>query len=186
MDFPDLIRSLDAAVDAADDATRCSAVADALKDAIRDGGSFLSPSVCEPIEGHYGRRLLHRDPAGRYTMIAMIWGAGQGTALHDHAGIWCVEAVYQGNVRVTSFARTADKDSCNGVYDFRKEDEIVTGVGDAGALIPPYEYHVLENAGEPTAVTIHVYGGEMEVCRIFEPLAGGGWQRVEKSLAYDG
>ena len=185
MDLQDLLRSLDAAVDAPDDATRCSAVADALRNAIGAGRRFLDPAVCEPLDGHYGRRLLHRDPAGRYTVIAMIWGQGQGTALHDHAGIWCVEAVYQGDVRVVSYARCTDKDSCKGIYDFRLEDDIVTSVGQAGALIPPYEYHVIENAGEPTAVTIHVYGGEMEVCRIFEPLPEGGWRKVEKSLAYD-
>ncbi len=26
----------------------------------------------------------------------MTWGPGQGTPLHDHAGIWCVEGVVEG------------------------------------------------------------------------------------------
>lgn len=185
MDVQDLIRMLDGAVEAPDDATRCARVADALRTAVGDGNAFLDPEILQPVEGHYGRRLVHSDPAGRYTVIAMIWGEGQGTPLHDHAGIWCVECVYQGKVRVVSFARQADRDSVRGIYDFRQEDDIVTGVGEAGALIPPYEYHRIENAGGPTAVTIHVYGAEMEVCRVFEPLPEGGWRRVEKELAFD-
>ena len=46
----------------------------------------------------YGRRLLHRDPRGRYTVVVMTWGPGQGTPIHDHANLWCVECVYRGNV----------------------------------------------------------------------------------------
>ena len=185
MDLQELIQRLDAAVEAPDDASRCEAVASALRSTVRDDGAFLDEAMTRPVAGHYGRRLLHQDPTGRYTVIVMIWGEGQGTPLHDHAGIWCVECVYQGSVRVTSYAREADRDSMRGIYGFRREEDIVTGVGDAGALIPPWEYHVLENASSETAVTIHVYGGDMEVCRIFEPQPDGGWRRVEKELAYD-
>ena len=167
-----------------DDTARCDTIADALRQATRVGG-FLGEEVCAPVDGHYGRRLLHQDPAGRYTVIAMIWGEGQGTPLHDHAGIWCVECVYQGQVEVVSYDRVADKDSVNRVFDFRRAESVVTGVGTAGALIPPYEYHTIENAGGGTAVTIHVYGGEMEVCNIFEPLEAGGYRKVDRELSYD-
>ena len=36
-------------------------------------------------------------------MVAMTWGPGQGTPIHDHAGIWCVEGVIQGEMTVTSY-----------------------------------------------------------------------------------
>jgi predicted metal-dependent enzyme (double-stranded beta helix superfamily) len=26
-----------------------------------------------------------------FSVIAMTWGPGQGTPIHDHAGMWCVE-----------------------------------------------------------------------------------------------
>jgi hypothetical protein len=57
------------------------------------------------------------------------------------------------------------------------------GVGEAGALIPPFEYHLLENAGEAPAVTLHVYGGETTRCHIFEP-SGNGWLRRYRELTY--
>jgi predicted metal-dependent enzyme (double-stranded beta helix superfamily) len=185
MELQDLLRMLDQAVEAKDDETRCAGVAEALRTVVGSGNRFLDSELLEPVEGHYGRRLIHNDPAGRYTVIAMIWGEGQGTPLHDHAGIWCVECVYQGEVRVQSYARRADVDSVKQVYNFELEGDVVTCVGEAGALIPPYEYHVIENAGSPTAATIHVYGGEMEVCRVFEPRTEGGWRRVEKELVFD-
>ena len=46
--------------------------------------------------------------------------------------------------------------------------------GSAGALIPPFEHHVLANARPDRAsLTLHVYGGEMDHCDIFEPVERG-------------
>ena len=73
-------------------------------------------------------------------MLAMVWDRGQGTPLHDHA--WHVVrqgAVYRGRIRVTSYAvRGGDPETA--VVQFTKEKEILAGVGEAGALIPPFEY----------------------------------------------
>ena len=33
----------------------------------------------------------------------MTWGPGQGTPLHDHAGIWCVECVVEGEMEVRQY-----------------------------------------------------------------------------------
>jgi hypothetical protein len=53
-------------------------------------------------------------------------------------------------------------------------------------LIPPYEYHVLGNAlPEQNSVTLHIYGGEMTRCSIYEPQPDGLWRRREKRLEYD-
>jgi predicted metal-dependent enzyme (double-stranded beta helix superfamily) len=118
----------------------------------------------------------------RYSVLAMVWNVGQGTPLHDHSGTWCVECVYQGRIRVTSYSvRGGDPES--GVVQFARETEILAGPAEAGALIPPFEYHVLANAGDQPAVTIHVYGGEMTSCHIYEPVEGG-WRRRYRALEY--
>jgi hypothetical protein len=70
------------------------------------------------------------------------------------------------------------------VVQFEKESVVHAGVGEAGALIPPFEYHVLENAGDVPAITIHVYGEEMTYCHVFEPVDGGGYRRVYRELQY--
>ena len=88
----------------------------------------------------------------------MVWDHRQGTPLHDHAGMWCVECVYQGKIRVTSYS-VHGGDPETGVVQFEKEKAVHAGVGEAGALIPPFEYHVLENASDqPLAWNIGTTG----------------------------
>ena len=178
----ELIRRLDEAVGAPDDAARCQNVKRVLVDVVASGEQFLDPPYLTPAPGKYARRLLHRDPEGRYSALVMVWDHGQGTPLHDHAGMWCVECVYRGKIRVTSYS-VHGGDPETGVVQFEKEKVIHAGVGEAGALIPPFEYHVLENAADTPAVTIHVYGGDMTYCHIFEPVDGG-WRRKFKELRY--
>jgi len=178
----DLIRRLDTAVAGNDDETRCGDVKRALTEVVSRGAELLAAPFLEPRPDRYARRLLHRDPAGRYTVLAMVWDKGQGTALHDHGGMWCVECVYRGRIRVTSWSIRGG-DAERGVVQFARETDVLAGPAEAGALIPPFEYHVLANADDEPAVTIHVYGGEMTSCHIYEPVEGG-WRRRYKTLEY--
>jgi len=178
----DLIRRLDEAVADPNDESCCGRVKRALIDVIEGGALSLPEPFLRPVPDRYARRLLHRDPAGRYTVIAMVWGQGQGTPLHDHAGIWCVECVYTGRIHVTSYAVRGGNPE-TGIVEFERQSEIVAGPGEAGALIPPFEYHVIANPDADTAVTIHVYGGEMTHCHVFVP-ADGGFRRQYRALAY--
>lgn len=179
----DLVQRIDGVLAAApDDAGRCRGVKKVLEETLLADTEFLEPRFLEPHPERYARRLLHRDPQNRYTVIAMVWNVGQGTPLHDHAGIWCVEVVYQGRIRVTSY-NAMGGDPERDLVQFRQEKVIHAGVGEAGALIPPFEYHVLENADTRPAVTIHVYGGELDHCHIFEQVDGG-WLRKYRELTY--
>ena len=178
----DMIRRLDAAVAENDDEIRCRNVKRVLTEVVAQGGELLDTPFLEPRPERYARRLLHLDPSRRYSVLAMVWNVGQGTPLHDHSGTWCVECVYRGRIRVTSWSvRGGDPES--GVVQFARESEILAGPAEAGALIPPFEYHVLANAGDQPAVTIHVYGGEMTSCHIYEPVEGG-WRRRYRALEY--
>jgi len=181
----ELIRRLDAAVAADDDAARCRNVKHVLTDVVRPGETFVPESFMRAATGQYARRLLHRDPAGRYTVLVMVWDQGQGTSLHDHAGMWCCECVYRGRIRVTSYSITGG-DPEHDLVEFREQSVVHAGIGEAGALIPPFEYHMIENPTDQTAVTIHVYGGEMKFCHVYEPVGGGGYRRQYKELSYRG
>src|SRR5262245_54968716 len=87
----ELIRRLDEAVAIQDDEVRCRNVKRVLTDVVESGKDFLDASFLQPTHDSYARRLLHRDPEGRYSALVMVWDKAQGTALHDHAGMWCVE-----------------------------------------------------------------------------------------------
>jgi hypothetical protein len=113
----------------------------------------------------------------------MVWDRGQGTGLHDHAGIWCVECVYEGRIRVTSYSiRGGDPE--RDLVVFEQEAVATAGVGEAGALIPPFEYHRLINPDPAPAVTLHVYGGEMTHCHVYEPEPDGRYRRTWRELRY--
>jgi predicted metal-dependent enzyme (double-stranded beta helix superfamily) len=134
-----------------------------------------------PVEGKYARRLLHLDPQNRYVVMVMVWNTGQGTPLHDHDHLWCVECVYRGRIRVVPFDLV---DQVGVAYRFTPQAPIYAGPGEAGALIPPYEYHTLENASDDPSVTIHVYGGEMTACDIFLDNGDGTYRREHRELSY--
>ena len=152
-----------------------------LIDSMQCGALALPPELRRPIDGTYARRLLHRDPAGQYTMVVMTWGPGQKTALHDHAGIWCVECVVDGNMEVAQYDLMSETD---GAFRFEQRNHVVAGRGSAGCLIPPFEYHTLANALDEPSITLHIYGGEMTACHVFEPIADGRYVRVERPLFY--
>jgi predicted metal-dependent enzyme (double-stranded beta helix superfamily) len=178
----ELIQRLDAAVAAADSESRCQNVKNVLIDVVKSGEEFILAPFLRPAPNRYARRLLHRDPRGLYTIVVMVWDRGQGTPLHDHSGMWCVECVYRGRIRVTSFSALSDPEA--ETVAFEKESVVVAGVGEAGALIPPFEYHMIENPDPTPAVTIHVYGGDMISCHAFVPEAKGRYRRESRELSY--
>ena len=152
-----------------------------LIDSLQHGALDLPAAMKSPRPDTYARRLFHRDPSGEYTMVVMTWGPGQRTALHDHAGIWCVECVLDGNMEVAQYDLVSER---AGAFRFEQRNRIVAGRGTAGCLIPPFEYHTLGNAAPTPSVTLHVYGGEMDHCHVFEPSADGSYRRIRKDLCY--
>ena len=126
----------------------------------------------QPRPDAYARRLLHRDPQGRYSAIVMTWGPGQGTAVHDHGGLWCVEGVVDGEIAVTQYLVQQETD---GYYRVTPIGSLLAGTGSAGCLIPPTDHHVLANARPAKAsVTLHVYGGDLDDCKVFLPATPDG------------
>ena len=72
----------------------------------------------------------------------------------------------------------------DGRYRFEPKGCVHAEVGSAGCLIPPFEYHVLANPTASPAITLHVYGGEMTSCHVFEPRPDGAYVRRERPLCY--
>jgi 3-mercaptopropionate dioxygenase len=178
-----LVQAVDAAMRAGsiDEITR--AVQTALQSATRQGEIALPARFTSVRPDTYARRLLHRDPQTGYTIVVMTWGPGQQTSLHDHAGMWCVECVVDGALRVEQFDLL---DEQAGRLRFARQKVVRAGVGDAGCLIPPFEYHILGNAlTDRSSVSVHVYAGEMERCNVYVDSGTGYWTREARCLAYD-
>jgi predicted metal-dependent enzyme (double-stranded beta helix superfamily) len=165
---PELVSRLDQAVRAGSVEAITREVKQVLEELLGGGAVRLPDAFRAPRPDSYARRLLHRDPAGRYTAIVMTWGVGQGTPVHDHGGLWCVEGVVDGEIAVTQYDVTRhDGDR----YRIEARDTLRAGIGDAGRLIPPTDHHVIANARpDAPSLTPHVYGGDLFHCQVLVPL----------------
>lgn len=176
-----LIARLDTDTAGEDSKARCEAVKQTLIEEIGGRALELPAEFTRPCAKSYARRLLHKTD--RYVIVVMVWDAHQGTPIHDHDGNWCVECVYDGIIRVRSFDLIGTPD--DKIVSFRKANEVSAHKGMAGSLIPPFDYHIIENpADDDPAVTVHVYGGEMQGCHAYSELHDGRYERVRKELCY--
>jgi predicted metal-dependent enzyme (double-stranded beta helix superfamily) len=186
MEFPGcrtLIARIDEALAAREDSGVANALREAMCSLIRNPDVRLPACVLDPVEGHYARRELYRSEEHGYSVIAMTWGPGQGTPIHDHAGMWCVEGVWHGQLEITQYEFLGERpDGCA----FRAAGTINAGFGSAGSLIPPYEYHAIRNPStDAPAVSLHVYKGEMRSCCVFQPLHDDLYRRDTRELGFD-
>ena len=174
---------LDAAVALGDVQAVTAALRDALARLIADPDVRLPDCVHAPLAGHYARRELYRSRVHGYSVVAMTWGPGQGTPLHDHDGRWCVEGVWQGQLDIVQYELL---EQAGERFRFRVAGRSCAGPGSAGSLIPPHEYHTIHNADpDVLAISVHVYQAPLERCASFSPREDGWFVRESTQLATD-
>ena len=156
---------------------------DGLCRLIKTKAVSLPDCVFEPVEGHYARRELYACPERGTTIVAMTWAPAQGTPIHDHCGLWCVEGVWQGQLEITRYElEEEDGDRAR----FTRYETLMAGAGSAGSLLPPHEYHTIRNpSSDRIAISLHVYQKAMGTCATFEPLGGDWYLRGSKALCLD-
>lgn len=178
-----LVEALDAAVASGDEHAITASLRGTLCRMIRDRDVALPDCVYEPIDDHYARREIYRSPTHGYSVVAMTWGPGQGTPVHDHCGLWCVEGVWDGELEITQY-ELLERDGEH--FRFRAAGGMQAGPGSAGSLIPPHEYHTIRNTSpDSVAVSLHIYKAPMECCSMFVPRDGEWFARLDKSLSTD-
>ena len=162
-----LLAALDHAVQLTGTEAVTLALQRVLREAITDARINLPACIHQPVPGHYARRELYRSPVHGYSVVAMTWGPGQATPLHDHSGLWCVEGVWSGTLQITQYALQAQAGER---FQFRAGRGLLAGPGSAGCLIPPHEYHTICNPSpDQIAVSVHVYQRVMQRCTVFLP-----------------
>lgn len=112
-----------------------------------------------------GRYLCYRDPDFGFVVMVMVWGAGHGSAIHDH-GTWGVEAVLKNALRVTNYTGCEVNPQPTG--------DMVIGPGEIMHNLPPdRDVHKVEHPGAgESAISLHIYGREMSGNRQFVPGEG--------------
>jgi 3-mercaptopropionate dioxygenase len=97
---------------------------------------------------------LHSEPDSSFSIVALVWRTGQTTRIHDHV-TWGAFAVIQGAEHEELF--TLDEDgSC-----LVEAGSTVNAMGDVSAFAPPGDIHRVRNAGNRTAISIHIYGTDV-------------------------
>ena len=178
----ELVARLDAAVLAGSPEAITARVKRDLEDILGRSALVIPDRFRVTRPDTYARRLLYQDPENRYTAVVMTWGPGQGTPVHDHGGLWCVEGVVEGEMSVTQYYVRAEGERFRVTPVGRP---LSAGVGTAGRLIPPTDYHVLANAeSDRASITLHVYGGTLDGCHIFQPAADGLYEQSTRALSY--
>jgi predicted metal-dependent enzyme (double-stranded beta helix superfamily) len=181
----ELIHAIDTAVSKDTTFAITDSLRNSLCDLMRSHAVTLPECVFETAEGRYARRELYQSEDHGYCVVAMTWGPGQGTPIHDHCGMWCVEGVWSGALEVVQYERLASDE--NDHYRFQPVGSIQAGPGSAGSLIPPHEYHTIRNpSSDSVAVSLHIYSGQMTHCAIFQPAEGEScYDRCDRQLGLD-
>jgi predicted metal-dependent enzyme (double-stranded beta helix superfamily) len=115
---------------------------------------LVAPTQRMPSADCYARHVIHSDPAGRFTILSLVWMPGQFSPPHAHQ-TWCAYAVRDNTLTETEYAfdhatmkamplRTVERRA--GYCSF----------GHAGLD----QIHRLGNAGVLPAISLHIYGVE--------------------------
>jgi predicted metal-dependent enzyme (double-stranded beta helix superfamily) len=98
--------------------------------------------------------VLHSEPDGSFSIVALVWRPGQMTRIHDHV-TWGAFAVIQGVEHEELFA--LDEAGASLV----ETGSTVNATGDVSGFAPPGDIHRVRNAGGRTAISIHIYGTDV-------------------------
>jgi len=149
-----LVAEIGGACDGAPEAMKDRVIA-ALLAAVTQAG-LLTDEQRLPQSGCYARHLLHSDPAGRFTIVAIVWDPGQFSPPHAHH-TWCAYAVHENALHETLYAW----DGANGTAQPAQVEVRSPGYG-CFAHSGLDQIHRLGNSGSRPAISIHVYGVERE------------------------
>lgn len=151
-----LIAATRAVVQSEGDPARAGlAVAELLRPYL-DATDFLTPEQLEPSETCYRQHILHVEPDGSFSIVALVWRPGQSTPIHDHVS-WCVVGVHRGEEHETVY-QIADPESDPHLVVVGHK---VNPAGCCAALVPPGDIHHVANNGNGLAVSLHIYGADI-------------------------
>jgi predicted metal-dependent enzyme (double-stranded beta helix superfamily) len=117
---------------------------------------LLTAEQREGDPDRYRQHLLHVEPDGAFSVVALVWLPGQSTTIHDHVS-WCTVGVHEGCESETRYRLTGPEVRSRLVETGR----CVNRPGEVSAVAPPGDIHRVANAGPGTAISLHVYGADV-------------------------
>lgn len=120
---------------------------------------FLHVEQLEPSADCYRQHVLHVEPDGSFSVVALVWLPGQATPVHDHVS-WCVVGVHCGAEHETLYQL---QNGNGGAAHLVPTGHAINPAGAVAALVPPGDIHHVENGGAELAVSLHIYGANIAV-----------------------
>ncbi|GAA1307528.1 hypothetical protein Psi02_45940 [Planotetraspora silvatica] len=159
---PESLSSLEPMYAAIRAATRVPADWQAVVDAVVADLSGKLPPADEVLRevpararrGSDRSQVLHVEPDGSFSVVAIIFQPGQATSVHDHT-TWCAVAVVAGAEHEERFS-----------LDESGRTLLPTGTrthqaGTVSGFAPPGDIHRVTNPGSSVGVSLHVYGTDI-------------------------
>lgn len=128
--------------------------------ALVSADDWLPDALAVPSPESYRQYLLYCDPLERFSAVSFVWQPGQKTPVHDHT-VWGLVGVMRGEELCREYAGAVAG------RPMQPTGEHVSRPGDVDRVSPRIgDIHVVSNPGRTTtAVSIHVYGGNIGAVR---------------------
>ncbi|WP_019549005.1 cysteine dioxygenase family protein [Streptomyces sulphureus] len=132
---------------------------------------LLTPEQHEGDPHRYRQHLLHAEPDGSFSVVALVWLPGQSTSIHDHVA-WCVTGVHHGEEHERRY-RLRPAESAAAQARLVPTQDVVSPTGTVAGFAPPGDIHRVWNGGTGTAISLHLYGADVSrlgssVRRVYE------------------
>lgn len=155
-------------------------VTDQIRDCLPGHREVLAAVPAEARHGHDRSQVLHVEPDGTFSVVAMISRPGQATGIHDHT-TWCVVALVAGSETEERFRLDDDGTGLELLGVRTDQPGVVSG------FAPPGDIHRVTNGGDTVSTSLHVYGTDVDrigtsVRRTYDlPIRDSGVIRPESS-----
>ncbi len=133
------------------DARTAEAVAAALTPYL-GAADLLTPEQRRGDPERYRQHLLHVADDGAFSLVALVWLPGQATPVHDHI-CWCVVGVHEGDEEELRYRLERGR--------LVRTERLVNARGEVSVALPPGDIHLVRNAGDDVAISLHVYGADL-------------------------
>ncbi|WP_438948053.1 cysteine dioxygenase, partial [Streptomyces alkaliterrae] len=119
---------------------------------------LLTDRQCATDPTSYRQHVLHAEPDGGFSLVALVWLPGQRTSVHDHVS-WCVTGVHEGVEHETRYRLVPATD--DSPARLRAAEDVVNPTGSVVGFAPPGDIHRVGNPGPGRAISLHVYGADV-------------------------
>lgn len=131
--------------------------------------SFLRDEHLRSDPQQYRRNAIHISADGSLSLFALVWLPGQWTPVHDH-GSWGVVGVLRGQLEERSYMAADGEILADHGIRLRRGGVFVLPARALSSFVPnPDHIHMTGvPATRPMAVTLHLYGRNMNSFHVYD------------------